>query len=110
MRKMLAGAVMVAGWWCAAAMTQAAESKPLSELPRDLVRWSTLWMDVPRAMYAVGMEEGPLTAVTWGPVKGTAMLMKTTAQTLWEAAQPEQRPGYQSQARRPAGVMFQYEF
>jgi hypothetical protein len=88
---------------------QAAESKPVSELPRDLVRWSTLWMDIPRAMYDVGREEGPVTAVTWGPVKGTAMLIHTTTQTLQEMAQPEKPTAHKSQERRP-GVIFQYEF
>jgi len=110
MRSVLAGAVVVAGVCGLMATGQAAESKPVSELPRDLVRWSTLWMDIPRAMYDVGMEEGPVTAVTWGPVKGTARLVSTTTRTLREVAQPEQRPAYQSQARRRAGVILQYEF
>ena len=109
MRKVLSGAVVIAGLWCMGGVVQAAESKPLSELPRDLARWSTLWMDVPRAMYDVGMEEGPVTAMTWGPVKGTAMLIQTTTQTLWEMAQPEKRPGHRSNGQRP-GVIFQYEF
>lgn len=109
MHKMLAGAVIVAGTCGFMASVQAAESKPLSELPGDLARWSTLWMDVPRAMYDVGMEEGPLTAVTWGPVKGTVMLVNTATRTLWEMAQPEKPTAHTSQGRRP-GVIFQYEF
>lgn len=109
MRKTLAGAVVIAGVWCMAGAVQAAETKPLSELPGDLARWSTLWMDVPRAMYDVGMEEGPVTAVTWGPVKGTVMLVSTATRTLREMAQPEQPAAHTSQARRP-GVIFQYEF
>lgn len=110
MHKMLAGAVIVAGTCGFMASAQAAESKPIHELPRDLVRWSTMWMDIPRAMYDVGMEEGPVTAVMWGPVKGAVMLVNTTTQALWEAAQPEKRPGHQSNRPRPAGVIFQYEF
>jgi len=109
MRKMLAGAVVMVGWCCAVAVAQAAQSKPLSELPGDLARWSTLWMDVPRAMYDVGMEEGPVAAVTWGPVKGTVMLIHTTTRTLREMAQPEKPTAHKSQGRRP-GVIFQYEF
>ncbi|MBI4341954.1 MAG: hypothetical protein HY599_01140 [Candidatus Omnitrophica bacterium] len=51
MRKVLRGAAVIAGlWWGMAGVVQAAQSKPLSELPGDLARWSTLWMDVPRAM------------------------------------------------------------
>lgn len=110
MRKVLAGAVVVAGVCGLMATAQAAESKPIRELPRDLARWSTLWMDVPQAIYDVGMAEGPVAAVMWGPVMGTAKLMSTTTRTLQEVAQPEQRPAYQSQARRPAGVILQYEF
>jgi len=109
MRDVLTSAVMVVGLSSLMTAAEAAQSKPISELPKDLVRWSTLWMDVPRAMYDVGMEEGPVTAVMWGPVKGTVMLMRTTTHTLWEAAQPEKRPGHQSKARRP-GVILQYEF
>ena len=110
MRSVLAGAVVVAGVCGLMATGQAAESKPVSELPRDLVRWSTLWMDVPQAIYDVGVEEGPVAAMMWGPVMGTARLVSTTTRTLREVAQEEQRPAYQSQARRPAGVILQYEF
>ena len=110
MRKVVASAVVIAGVCGFMTAAQAAEGKPISELPGDLVRWSTLWMDIPRAMYDVGMEEGPLTAVTWGPVKGTAILMNTTTHTLWDAAQPETRRGHKSRASRTPGVIFQYEF
>lgn len=109
MRNVLTSAVMVVGLSSLMTAAQAAQSKPLSELPGDLARWSTLWMDIPRAMYDVGMEEGPLTAVTWGPVKGTVMLIHTTTRTLREMAQPEKRPGHRSNGQRP-GVIFQYEF
>ena len=110
MRRAIVVGAVVGCLLCRMTAAQAAESKPLSELPRDLVRWSTLWMDIPRAMYDVGMEEGPLNAVTWGPVKGTAMLMGTTTQTLWSVVQPETRQGHKSKASPTPGVILQYEF
>ena len=87
-----------------------AESRPLKQLPADVVRWSTLWVEVPKQVYEVGQEEGPLAAMTWGPVKGTAVFVNSTAKELWDATKPDQRPGHQLSGKRPAGAIVRYEF
>lgn len=72
---------------------QAADSKPLGELPSDLATWSTLWMELPKQMYGVGQEEGPLSAMTWGSVRGTVKLVDATSKAVWAAAKRDSRPG-----------------
>ena len=110
MRKVLAGAVVVAGVCGLMMAAQAAEGKPIQELPGDLVKWSTLWVEVPRQMYGVGQEEGPVAAITWGPVKGTVMFVSATTKTLWDAAQSEKRQGHRPTSKQPVGAILRYEF
>jgi len=88
-----------------------AESKSLDELPVDVFRWSTLWVSIPQEMHQVGRHEGPLAAMTWGPVKGTAALMGTATKEVWRAAKPDRRPGHYSPTRKgPSGLILRYEF
>ena len=86
-----------------------AESRPLAQLPADVVRWSTLWMAIPEQMYEVGQEEGPLSAVTWGPAKGTAKFIDSTAKEVWACVKPDEHP-----VRRASddvkGAILRYEF
>lgn len=93
MRKALWIVTVIAGLSCSVAASAAAESKPLTDLPSDLAHWSTLWMELPRQMYGVGQEEGPVSAMTWGPVRGTIMMMDATGKALWDAVKYDQRPG-----------------
>ena len=88
-----------------------AESRPIKQLPKDLVRWSTLWMAIPEQMMDVGMEYGPLAAVTWGPAKGTADMVERTTRDLWEASKPEPHPvvAHRNESR-PKGPVFRYTF
>ncbi len=101
---LLAVSVMCTG------IAMCAESKPLRELPTDLMRWSTLWTAIPRQMYEVGQEDGPLAAVTWGPTKGTAQVIQQTTEELWNAAKPDHRPGHESTVKGSNGVLLRYEF
>ena len=110
MRKVLAGAVVVAGVCGLMTASQAAQGKPIQELPGDLVKWSTLWVEVPRQMYGVGQDAGPLAAMTWGPVKGTAMFVNVTTKALWDAAQSEKRQGHRPTSGQPEGPILRYEF
>ena len=89
------------------AAAASAEVKPLKELPMDVGRWSTMWVAVPQQMYRVGLEHGPVAAVTWGPAKGAAVMVESTTRELWNAAQPDHRPGRQSE---DSGVIFRYDF
>ena len=101
MRTMIWMATVIAGFsWSIAA--QAAEPKPLRDLPSDLAHWSTLWMELPKQMYGVGREEGPVSAMTWGSVRGTVMVMNATSKALLDAAKQDERPG--------RGAIFRYEF
>ena len=43
-----------------------AESRPIGQLPSDVMRWSTLWLTVPASMVETGQEYGPVAALTWG--------------------------------------------
>lgn len=87
-----------------------AESRPIEQLPKDLLRWSTLWMDIPKQMYAVGQEEGLLAALTWGPTKGTAVMVQSTTKEVWDVVKPDQRPHQRQGRDSPKGLIVRYEF
>ena len=88
-----------------------AGSRPMEQLPKDILRWSTLWMKVSQGMYDVHQEDGPLAAVTWGPAKGTGMFLYSMGKELWDGAKPDERPGHRSrQDSSVKGVIFSYEF
>lgn len=100
---------MVTGW-VMATVAWAAEGKPISELPADLARWSTMWVEVPRQMYGVGQEEGPIAAMIWGPVRGVVMLVNATTKAAWDVVKPETRKAHKSRSKQPAGAILRYEF
>ena len=83
-----------------------AQSKAIRQLPTDLAGWSTLWLGVPKDMVEVGREHGPLAAMTWGPVKGTASFVRSSVAEVWETVKVDQ----QSERQRPAGAILYYEF
>jgi len=87
-----------------------AESRPIEQLPGDVVRWSTLWVAIPKSMVEVGQEDGPLAALTWGPVKGTAALVESTAKEVWDTVKPDHTPGHRPNSPHPKGLIFRYEF
>lgn len=90
-------------------MALAAESKPIEQLPGDVARWSTTWAEIPKQMFQVSRDEGPLSGVTWGPAKGTALMIRSTTDAVWEMLKPEQPPVHQGRDRAP-GVILRYEF
>lgn len=103
----------LAGVWVASLLIVPpvqAESRPLKQLPKDLVRWSTLWMTVPEQMMDVAVDYGPLAAVTWGPAKGTATMVERTTRDLWNATKPDKHPGAQRDPSRLKGPVFRYTF
>lgn len=101
-------ALLLGGFLAAVTIaTVSADAKPLNALPMDIGRWSIMWMVVPQEMYRVGMEHGPVAAVTWGPAKGTAAMVGSTTRELWQAAQPDRRPGRRS---NDDGMVFRYDF
>ena len=107
-RAVLVGLMIIGvGGWVPSAL---AESRPLKQLPTDVVKWSTMWVEVPRQMVEVGKDEGPLAALTWGPAKGTAMMIQSTTKELWDAVKPDQRPRHQSGTSQPVGAILRYEF
>jgi len=87
-----------------------AASKPLEKLPEDIARWSTLWVAIPKSMAKVGQDDGPLAALTWGPVKGTAVLVESTTKEVWDTVKPDQRLGHHPGSQHPKGLIFHYEF
>lgn len=94
-------AMLMVGLSCSVA-AYAADAKPLEDLPSDLAHWSTLWMELPKQMYGVGQEEGPVSAMTWGSVRGTVKLVDATSKAVWAAAKQDSRPG--------RGAILRYEF
>lgn len=115
MRNLTVVASVVIGLVWAPAMllgADGAERRPLRQLPEDVVRWSTVWLQIPEQMMEVGRTDGPLAAFTWGPTKGAAVMVESTVKELWEAAKPDKRPGRRRSARpgEPRGVMVRYEF
>ena len=87
-----------------------AESKPIEQLPKDLARWSTLWVEIPQQMVHVGHEDGPLAALTVGTTQGTAKFMQSTVEEVWKAVKPNHRPGHQLSEDTPRGAILRYEF
>ncbi len=96
----------VTGW----APQVCAAARPVKQLPSDLARWSMLWAVVPQQMYEVGHEEGPLGALTWGPVKGTVSLVWSTLDDLMRVMRSEEGPGGRPQPRGASGLVVRYEF
>ena len=86
-----------------------AETRPIAQLPGDLVRWTTVWTDVPQQMYAVTLDHGPVAGLTWGPTKGTALMVTSTTKEIWGAMQRDERPGHRSN-EDVNGPLFRYEF
>lgn len=86
-----------------------AKSKPIEQLPKDLLRWSFCWTAIPQQMAEVSRDDGALAGMTWGPTKGTAVMVESTTRELWDAAKPDGRPA----GRRKSdvrGVLFRYDF
>ena len=86
-----------------------AETRPLGRLPLDLARWSMVWAYVPQQMYAVALDNGPVAGLTWGSAKGTALMVGSTGKALWDAVQPDERPGHSDEGDI-SGPIFRYEF
>ena len=87
-----------------------AASKPIGQLPKDVMRWSTMLVEIPKQMVNVGKEQGPLAALTWGPVKGTAHLVESTVKEAWSTVKPEQKQARRPEDERLGGPIFRYEF
>ena len=87
-----------------------AASRPIQQLPADMVRWSMVWTVVPEQVYSVGREHGPLAALTWGPVKGTAKLIQSTVKEAWGTVKSDKNRVRYARSNRPKGVIFRYEF
>ena len=106
--------VLVAMLMVGGVRAAAAEDRPIEQLPNDVVHWSMLWVEVPKAMMTVGVEHGPLAALTWGPIKGTAAVVESTTKELWKTLKRDEdhpRKG-RALAREgdPKGPIFRYEF
>ena len=87
-----------------------AQTKPLQELPGDLVHWSTMPMAVPNTIRQVGVEEGPISAMVWGPTKGSAVLLRSASEELWALVKPDPAPEHGPRPKRPVGMILSYEF
>ena len=84
------------------------QTKPIGELPQDVVSLSTGWTQIPKGAYEVAKEHGPVAGAILGPVKGTATFVKWTAEELWNALKTETDQKPQSLEER--GLAFRYEF
>ncbi|MBI2884762.1 MAG: hypothetical protein HYY15_01145 [Candidatus Omnitrophica bacterium] len=102
---------------CGAGIAVWADSRPIQELPKDVVHWSTVWTEVPKQMVEVNRDLGPLAALTWGPAKGTVVMLQTTGEALWNTLKYEEStkqrrrasPSYGSN-KSIKGPIFRYEF
>lgn len=86
-----------------------ARSKPLHDLPGDVVRWSLCWMAIPQGIAEVARDDGPLAALAWGPSKGATTMIDSTTKEIWEAAKPDNRPGRREKSD-VNGPVFRYDF
>ena len=91
--------------------SHAAQHKSIQQLPGDVVRWSTAWRSIPEQMYEVSKTDGPVAGLTWGPVKGAAVMVHSAVTGLWEAAKSDQQPDRRAQhPHESRGVLLRYEF
>lgn len=101
---MVVGAVMVG------ASGAQAEGRSIKELPADLVRCSLLWTEVPKQMIEVGKDDGPVAALTWGPVKGTAVMVESATTGVWTVMKSNHAATRYASRKNPNGPIFRYEF
>lgn len=100
----IVGAVMVG------ASGAQAQGRSIKQLPSDLVRCSLLWTEVPKQMVAVGKDDGPVAALTWGPVKGTAVMIESATKGVWTVMKANRAAQRYSSRKNPNGPIFRYEF
>jgi len=103
-------ALVMAGILFNWATTGFAETKPISELGRDVVTFSTAWAAIPGTAYQVGREQGVLAGLALGPAKGTAQFAKQTAAELWRVVKPDDNPRPSLIDDAPSGLAFRYAF
>lgn len=107
MRATVLASVLMAIVLAGGVATARAADRPLQQLPADVVRWSTVWMAIPRQMASVGEEQGPLAAVTVGPAQGMAVMVESTGREVWQAMQQDPQP---HRRREAAGAVIRYQF
>ena len=112
----MAARILVAvllGWfwvgWGWVRTAYAAEVRPIEALPKDVVRIGTLWSHIPRQMAEVGREDGMVSAVIWGPVRGAAVMVQKTGDELWSTVKPA-KPRKGVHRNDPVGAILRYEF
>ena len=105
------------GWFALAAIAICnatsvgwAATKPIDELDDDVTTWSTMPLDVPKTMVDVGKQEGPLSAVMWGPAKGTAVFIRSLTAETWKTLKPERETTPGVHHKDPVGPVLRYEF
>ncbi len=108
-RAFLVAVIMATGFMSGGPLAFAA-SRPIEQLPGDIVRVSTLWMAIPKDMVEVGREHGPLAALTWGPAKGMTTFVRSTASEIWDTVKPDKTRSRLASRGRPNGAIFRYEF
>ena len=87
-----------------------AEGRSIKQLPSDVARCSLFWIDVPKQMVEVGKDDGPVAALTWGPVKGTAVMVASATQNVWDLMKSNQATTHDSSRKNPNGPVVRYEF
>lgn len=87
-----------------------AESRPIEQLPGDVVRWSTVWMAIPTEIAKETREHGPVAGFMWGPAKGTAIMLNSTSREIWKASTAPDRPSIAPKRSNPKGPIFRYDF
>ena len=87
-----------------------AEGRSIKQLPSDLVQCSLLWTEVPKQMVEVGKDDGPVAALTWGPVKGTAVMVASATQNVWDVMKSNHATMHDSSRKNPNGPVVRYEF
>ena len=86
-----------------------AQTKPLSDLPQDVVMFSTGWTEIPKQMYQAGQESGTIAGVARGSAEGAGNFVTKTARGIWNVLKPN--PEHQAgRLDQPSGLAFRYAF
>ena len=108
MRAWLIGGIV--GMVVVGAVASADERRPISQLPADLARWSTVWVAIPQQMVAVGRESGAIAGLTVGPAKGAARMVESTGKELWTSMRHDESRARRDEGRGTGSLLIHYEF
>jgi len=79
-------------------------SKPIQQFPKDVINLATAWREIPKTIYNLGKDEGTITGLTLGPIKGTATMVGNISKGIWQSLNSDE------DQKESKGLVFSYKF